>query len=353
MKKLSPFDLGMAIAFVVVAVLGGAAWWYLSGQLQDAQSEVTAAAGKFDTYSKKEVYLPTRTNVKTLQDDIALMTAQLDPIVQTRLQSPGNKLPSIERIDTVTWKRNLDDEVRQLNSSAKLHGLVVPKNFYYGFSRYLNQNPAEEATPVLSRQQLAIKEIADILINAPVRGITSVKRTYEEDAGSAMPANTSRTDSDLLPGGALEAPGGVYTAYPFEVEFVCDTEGFRKVVNSLMQSPYVFVIRGVTVENSKIASPKIGDLDKMAGTSASSQSLINSSPGEVAATQSTVGPQFLFGDETLHVRARIDLIEWHGISTATPQAGATSGRARGRGANGGAGRGANGGAGTGRAGDNE
>ena len=132
----------------------------------------------------------------------------------------------------------------------------------------------------------------------------------------------------------------MYTAYPFEVEFTCDTEGFRRVVNGLMQSPYVFVIRGVTVENSKPASPKIADLDKMAGTSAASASLINSSPGEVAATQSTVGPQFLFGDETLRVHARIDLIEWHGIFTATSAAGSTTGRGRGYGANGGTGPGA-------------
>jgi hypothetical protein len=310
MKNLSRFDLGMIIAFAVVAVLGGAAWWYLSGQLQSVQSDLSAAAGNFDTYSKKEVYLPNRSNVKTLTDNIAVMTAQLS---------------TVQAIDTVTWKHDLDDEVRRLNTAANQHGLVVPKNFYYGFSRYLNQNPPEAATPVLSRQQLAIGQIATILINAPVRGITSVKRTYEEDPPSSDTSAPARTDNDLLPGNALEAPGGVYTAYPFEVEFVCDTEGLRKVVDNLMQSPYVFVIRAVTVQNSKLVSPSIGDLDKMAGTSAASASVINSSPGEVAATQSTVGPQFLFGDETLHVRARIDLIDWHGISIGAPAAGNTPG----------------------------
>ena len=147
-KKLSPLRSRHDHRACRGGEAGGAAWWYLSGQLQDAQAEVTAAAGKFDTYSKQEVYLPTHGNVKTLQNDIAVMTAQLDPIVQAKLQSPGNKLSSIDRIDTVTWKRNLDDEVRQLNSAAKLHGLVVPKNFYYGFSRYLNQKSMEEATPV-------------------------------------------------------------------------------------------------------------------------------------------------------------------------------------------------------------
>ncbi len=326
MKNLSRFDLGMIIAFVVVALLGAAGWYYLSGELQDAQSQVTAAASNFDKYSKQEVYLPNGTNVKTLTANIALMNDQLDPIVKTRLLAPGNDLASIQRIDTVIWKHDLDEEVSALNTAAKLHGLVVPKNFYYGFSRYLNQNPAEDATPVLERQEKAIKEIATILINAPVHAIISIKRTYEEDASSPANNSANRQDNDLLAGNSIEAPGGVYTAYPFEVQFDTGTESFRKVVDALMQSPYVFVIRSVQVQNQSLQSPKIADLDKMAGSSAASTSVIDSSPGQVAATQSTVGPQFLFGDEILHVRARIDMIEWHGISTGAATENPASGR---------------------------
>ena len=328
MKKLSRFDLGMIIAFVVVALLGGAAWYFLSGQLQTVQGEVTAAAANFDKYTKGQVYLPTATNKKTLTNNIAVMTSQLDPIVKSELQAPGNKLATAVRIDTVTWKQNLDDEVRRLNTAATLHGIVVPKNFYYGFSRYLNTNPPEEATPVLTRQQLGIEEIADTLINAPVRGIRSVRRTYEEDAPASAAGggstNSSRQDTDALAGSSLEATGGVYTAYPFEIEFDTNTEGFRKVVDGLMKSPYVFVIRSITVQNSKIESPKIRDIEKMSGVSADPNaglmSLVHSSPGEVGAKRpaSPTGPQFLFGDETLHVRARIDLIDWHGASEKNP-----------------------------------
>lgn len=331
MKNLSRFDLGMIIAFVVVAILGGAAWWYLSGELQSAQGEAGTAAANFDQYSKKEVFLPNRANVKTLTNNIATMTDQLDPLIKTVLQAPGNDLASVQPIDTVTWKRDLDDQVRGLTSAAKLHGVTIPNNFYFGFSRYLNTNPAEEATAALTRQEKGIDAISTILINAPVHSITDVKRTYEEDAGSPGNGgglNGGRTDSDMLVGNAQEAPGGVYTTYPFQIDFDSDTESFRKVVNGLMQSPYVFVIRSVEVQNEKLQSPKITDLDAMAGSSASNTSVVNSSPGQVAAAQSTVGPQFLFGNEILHIRARVDMIEWHGISTgaAAPVANGRGGR---------------------------
>jgi hypothetical protein len=319
MKNLSRFDLGMIIAFVIVALLGGGAWYYLSGQLATAQADAATAAGEADQYSKKEVYLPTGANVKTLQSDIDLMTAQLDPLVKNELQSPDNLLPAIQQSDTVEWKHKLDDEVRSLNSEAKISGITVPDNFYYGFSRYLNTNPAQDSTAVLSRQLLGVKEIADILLKAPVHAIVSVKRTYEEDPAPANGANASNNNTQLsvgqLPGRSQEAPGGVYTAYPFEVEFDAKTESFRKVINDLMKSHYVFVVRSVMVQNSRLDSPKIQDLDTMAGTSTSGASLVNSSPGAVAASQSTVGVQYLFGDETLHIRMRIDLIDWHGLAT--------------------------------------
>ena len=334
MKNLSRFDLGMIIAFVIVALLGGGAWYYLSGQLTTAQGDATAAAGDFDTYTKKEVYLPTGSNVKTLQADIGLMTAQLDPLVKNVLQSPENLLPNVQSTDTVQWKHRLDDEVKSLNSAAKLSGITVPDNFYYGFSRYLNTNPAQDATAVLTRQLLGVQAIADIMIKAPVHSIVSVKRTYEEDpavSDSARNNSSGRTNPDQLPGHSQDAPGGVYTAYPFEVEFDTKTENFRQIVNNLMKSPYVFVIRSVMVQNSRLDSPQLQTLDTMAGPAASSgsASVVNSSPGAVAAAAPpTVGVQYLFGNETIHIRMRIDLIDWHGIAT-TPAASSGAGHPRG------------------------
>jgi hypothetical protein len=317
MKTLSRFDLGMIIVFVVVAALAFAGWWWLSGQLQTAQADAAAAAGDFDTYSKKQPYLPTKANLTTLQNNIRIMTAQFDPLVKNTLQSPKNGLGAIQQIDSVEWKHGLDDEVSRLNAAATTHAITVPANFYYGFARYLTTNPNQDATSVLQRQQLAIGAITDILINAPVRSIVNVERTYEEDSASAAAAHLGQTSTGQLPGHSVDAPGGVYTAYPFQFEFDSDTESLRAVVDKLMQADYVFVIRSVMVQNQKLESPRTSDLSTMAGINNNDlPSLVNSSPGAVAAAQptSTVGLQYLFGDEVLHVRMRIDLIDWHGLA---------------------------------------
>jgi hypothetical protein len=308
--KLSGFDLGMIIAFVVVTLAGGAAWYYLSGALAGAQAEVTAAKADFDKYSSNPQFrvVVSSRNAKTLQTNIDLIKTQLVPVIDTVFRSKDNKLGSVRQEDPVAWKHDLDDEVLRLNTAAKAKSVVVPANYYFGFARYLNQSPSDEQTAVLTKQLLGIEEMTNILIGAKVKGIESIRRTYEEDPHAGQGSGSSGTEGDRLTGYALSGPGGAYMAYPFEIVFDTDSEHYRGVIDGLVQSPYVFVIRSLTVKNSAPNSPMLNDLDRMAGTPPSS--VIGTSPGEVAATTSTVGPQYLFGNSTLTVTARVDMIEW-------------------------------------------
>jgi hypothetical protein len=323
MKKISGFDLAMIIAAGIVAVLGGGAWWYLSGQLAAAQADVSAAASDFDQYSIKAAYLPTASNKKVLQDNIDRMKGVLDPLVHGKLQSADNKIIAVTKQDPLAWKHDLDDRVGRLDSEAKVHGVAVPPKFYYGFSRYIDTNPGDEKTIALTKQLWGIEQIADILIDAPVKGIQTIRRTYDEDdsSGNAFNSGGPKSDKDYLPGHSSNGDGGIYAVYPFEVEFEATTDGLRKVVDDLVKSPYVFVIRSVAIQNSKLTSPQISDLDKMAPPPPQSSSVTDFSPGAVAASaKSTQGPQFLFGGETLHIKLKIDMIEWKGVAAAAEAA---------------------------------
>lgn len=316
MKNLSKFDLGMIITFVVVALLGFGAWWYLSSQLQTAQGDVTSAKADFDRVSSSGNLVVSASNKAALQANIELLKAQLDPLIKSKLTSDKNTLATIKEEDPVAWKHDLDDEVHRLTTAAKAQNVTLPKSFYFSFSRYLSQNPGDEQTVVLSKQLLAVEQITNILIAAHVKSIQGIHRTYEEEPrtpGSGSSPSGEVGAGDRLPGYSQSAGGGTYIAYPFEVEFDTNTVNLRDIVNKLIQSPYVFVIRNLTVQNNPpsylpAGSPQLNDLDKLAGTPTTS--VIDSSPGAVAATTSTKPPAFLFGNSTLHVKARIDLIEW-------------------------------------------
>ncbi|HEY0257151.1 MAG TPA: Amuc_1100 family pilus-like protein, partial [Candidatus Methylacidiphilales bacterium] len=280
--------------------------------LSDAPTNVTSAKDDFDKYSSNPKYhvVVSPSNAKILQDNIDLIKAQLGPLIDTKFKSKENKLASIDKEDPVAWKHDLDDEVHRLTTAAKVHTVALPNNFYFGFSRYLSQSPNDVQTDILSKQLLGVEQLATILINAQVKSITTIRRTAEEDPHAASSTGTgANMPSDILPGYALNGPANSYTAYPFELDFETSAENLRTVFSGLIQSPYIFVVRTVAIQSSKLGSPLLNELDKMAGTPPSS--VIDTSPGEVAATTSTRGPQYLFGEETLKVKARIDLIEWN------------------------------------------
>ena len=312
--KLSGFDLGVIIAFAVITLLGGGAWWYLSGQLQTAVDDVGKAKADFDRFSVAkggpDNIVVSPSNGKTLQANIDQIKAQIEPLISTKLQPKDNKLRSIEKEDPVAWKHDLDDEVHRLNAAAKVHGVTVPPNFYFGFSRYLSSSPSDEQTAILSKQLVGVEQLATILINAPVKEIKAIRRTYEEDphtAGSSGSGSTS--DVDHLSGYALDAAANAYTAYPFEVDFETTSENLRPIINNLIQSPYLFVVRTLSIQNTKINSPMVSELADLAGPP--SGSVVGTAPGEVAATTPpTKGPQFLFGDSTIKIKMRLDMIEW-------------------------------------------
>jgi hypothetical protein len=157
-------------------------------------------------------------------------------------------------------------------------------------------------------------------------------------------------DPDELPGRSVTAPGTVFVEYPFEIDFDTNSVGFRKVIDGLQASPYVFVVRNFLVDNSEPSSPQISSLETLAGSNG--PSVTDASPGAIGtgagSAKSTRGPQFLFGNEILHIRLRIGMIEWKGISSGetAPPGGRAGGRGNRR-------NGAGGGPGGGAAGGNE
>jgi hypothetical protein len=329
MKKLqlSRFDLGFIIAFVVVAVLGAGAWWVLSSQLQSAQQEDARAKSDFDKYSSagmatsKDKIIVNQGAKDILDANIKVLTDQLKPLIQTKLQPPGSNLSSIQPEDPVAWKHDLDETVRNLTDDAKVRGVTLPKSFYFGFSHYLNQSPNDSQTAVLHKQLDGIKALASILIDAPVKGVRAVRRTYEEEPHSGSTDNSgTSSDPDRLHGFASTAAGNTYIDYPFEVEFDTSSENLRTVINNLLQSPYVFVVRAISVKNSVPTSPLLSGQDKLAGP-----------PPTPDSTAPKKGPQFLFGNSMIMVKARIDMIEWKAdLSQLTPNSTPASAHAPGQ-----------------------
>src|ERR1700761_7442175 len=204
--QLSKFDIGMLIAFAVVGILGGTAWWFLSGQLQAAQAQCAQVAGDYNTYATAKGWgiIVSQANAKALQANSDLLQAQLDPVMSANLLAKGNDLATVQPMDPVGWKKELDDDVKTLTNEARGHAITLPEHFYFGFSRYLTESPGDAATAVLTKQRYAIKAITEILIGAQIKSIAKVRRSYEEDAHGA--AGGEHPEGDQVSGNAVVVP---------------------------------------------------------------------------------------------------------------------------------------------------
>jgi len=318
--QLSKFDIGMLIAFGVIGLLGGAAWWYLSGQLQAAQAACGQVAGDYSSNATAKGVIVSQANAKALAANSTLLQTQIDPVIGTYLLAKDDNLSDVRGEDPVAWKHDLDDEVKQLTTDAKSQSITLPDHFYFGFSRYLTESPSDASTAVLTKQLYAVKALAEILIKAQIKSIKAVRRSYEEDTHSAVAGSLTEgehTEGDQVGSYSTVVPD-TYTAYPFEIEFDASPEALRPILDGIIKSPYVFVLRTIEVHNEQLDSNRIDDLPKMAGGSGSTgvsggaPSVISSEPGAYAATSApTVGPQYLFGYGALHVKLRVDMIEWN------------------------------------------
>ena len=317
--KLSGVDIGAIVAFVVLTLAGIGGWYYFSGNLKTAQDQASTAKQALDRYSqdKKFKVVVSHRNASTLQINIDTYKAQLEPLIDSTFFSKDDKLGTIKQEDPVAWKHDLDDQVHALTTAAKRNSVSLPKDFFFGFSRYQGQSPGDEQTAVLSKQLLGVEQITDILINAQVKSIHAIRRVYEEEAHPPT-GSAAASEGDLLIGSSYSVPN-IYTVHPFEVDFQCSPETLRPIVNALIGSPYILILRSLTVRSTVGTSPRTSDLDRMAGPPPDT-SAISTSPGEVAqAPAPTKGPQFLFGNANIEVKARIDMIEWtYKVSDSAP-----------------------------------
>lgn len=307
--KLSKFEIGMIAAFVVVTGAGIGGYVYTSGMVETAKGNLASANGDLQKLIKQR-YLPSDANIKTLEENVTTLQNALQPIETQVLKSPENKLGDIQAKNPVTWKNSdLDQTVQKLTALAKSHRVGLPADYYFGFSRYQKTNPSEASTLILGKQLYGVDLLASRLFDASESGsissLRAIRRTFDEDAAGGQGGGGGGEGSESLKGSSVLGASKLYRVYPFEVEFSGTTAGMRVFLNSLLKAPALFIVRSVQVTNSKIESPKVGDLGKSSG-----------------GNDSKVGRDFIFGGEQLAVVVRVDMIEWLGTQGAEAAAAA-------------------------------
>jgi hypothetical protein len=255
-----------------------------------------------------ERYSEVKQNYSAAVADLQKQLAAFEPPAES---PPPTPLQFQDRL-----RRVVDD----VSTSAKKAGVGLPDNFYLGFEQYRGEPPDTAATPGLSAELDAIRDLIDILIKQHVENLTSIKRgPLPHEAGGSAPAEPSRPGR---PNGPAAAASELVTRNPVEIEFTALPSAFRESLNQITAAPRLYVVSALRVRNQVDKGPPRGGEPAGPGATVERPPAAPPAggPGAPAVDQNGVpvqplpdkGPpplRYVVGLEKVIVAARIDLVK--------------------------------------------
>ncbi|MGD0017047.1 MAG: hypothetical protein ABSC38_06000 [Verrucomicrobiia bacterium] len=230
-----------ACIFVAFLAAGGFLVKNAIGKLKDMEANLSANRTLLEQMHANKPY-PSKENVELLQKDLQRFTKQYEAL-RDAIGKGELKVP--DKLDPIVFQQSLYQKWDRLQQSAASANIKLPERFTFGFGRYLNAAPCTDAKGdecarrlrLLMTELLATEKITDVLIRSGVEDIRAVRRAEVEpnpgpDTLGALPERN---------------PASLYETLPFEFQFDCTLTGLREVLNGLLHSEYLFIIRSLTV----------------------------------------------------------------------------------------------------------
>jgi hypothetical protein len=245
---------------------------------------------------------PSDANYRKLQDYIEKYRVALDKFKETLktavVPAPPlapNEFQSRLRLVTIA---TLD--------RARVNNVRLPDKFLLGFDEFATTMPATAVASLLGQELSQVQKLINILLDAKVDSVTSLRRARLPEQRGASPTPTpSPTTGRRV---ATAKPSG--TPVPTLVErnivditFKAAPSAARKVLNEIASSSgQFFIIRTLYVHNEKEKGPP---REKMAGpTPAQRGQATAAQPGAAAPLN------FIVGNEHIEVSATIEMLRF-------------------------------------------
>lgn len=315
MTALPKHLIGAIVAFVVVGLLGGGAWFWTSSQLDQAIQSRSEVMQQLSALTAKGIF-PSAANLKTLKDNqeqAAALGATMEPALAAGASALAPYIgPDGKGLGPDAWKQLLIEKREELKKQAESAKVQVADDFYFGFKRYRLASPPAAATRELGVQLAGIEAISRVLIEARIHSLAEIRRVMVEEVGGT-PGMASTEEA--LAAVVAEGPGGLYRVYPFEVRLQASASSLQKMVNLFSAQKQFFIIRSLSLENQKTGVPRRSEILAQAG-------LGNADPGGPEPSRAAAPARLMIpvlGQELLNVRLRVDLILWEAPAPAQAQ----------------------------------
>jgi hypothetical protein len=289
------------IAFGICALLAVALLYWRWSAWSNARQAFDQVATERNRLEHLDPF-PNDANYRKLQDYVEKYRIALDNFkaaLKTEVVPapplPPNEFQSRLRLVTIA---TLD--------RARVNNVKLPDKFQLGFDEFATIMPATAVASLLGQELTQIQKLINILLDAKVDSVMSLRRARLPEAGGASPTPTpppatGRTVATAKPGGT---PVPTLIEHNIvDVTFKAAPSAARKVLNEIAGSTgQFFIIRTLYVHNEKDKGPP---REKMAGPApAESGQATHAQPGAAGSLN------FIVGNEHIEVSATIEMLRF-------------------------------------------
>src|SRR5437879_3546659 len=288
----------LLIGFAICALLAGALLYWRLTIWSDARQIFDRAAAERIRLLHLDPF-PNDANYRKLQGYLESYGAALDKFKEALKAEVAPALPLAPN----EFQSHLRQAVVATLDRARTSNVKLPDKFQLGFDEFTRAMPNTAVTVLLGQELSQIQMLINILLDAKVDSVTSLRRTpLPEESGPSSTPIPSPTVGRRAPGAK---PGGTPAQPLVErnagyVSFKAAPGAARKVINEIAASTrQFFIIRTLYVHNEK---------DK--GPSRERTANPTPQPGPQASPGAAVALNSIVGNEHIEVSATIEMLRF-------------------------------------------
>ena len=294
-RALGMLLIGIAICAVLAAALLYWRWSVWSDASQNLE-QTTAERNRLENLNP----FPNEANHRKLQGYLEKYSAALDKFKEA-LKAEVAPAPPLAPNE---FQSRLRQAVVATVDRARINNVKLPDKFELGFDEFTRAMPGTAVAPILGQELSQIQMLINILLDAKVDSVTSLRRSplTEEHGPSPTPSPATARRAPGARAGSTPA-ANLFERNVVDITFKAAPSAARKVLNEIAASTgQFFIIRTLYVHNEKDKGPPRERGPSPAPTPAAQAS--------VAGT--TAGPalNFIVGNEHIEVSATIEMLRF-------------------------------------------
>ncbi len=291
----------LLIGFASCALLTGALLYWRWSAWNDARRGFTEMVAERYRLGSLDPF-PNDANYRKLQGYLERYSAALDKF-KGQLKSEVAPAPPLAPNE---FQSRLRQATLATLDRARANNVKLPDRFQLGFDEFARAMPDTAVTPLLGQELSQIQMLVNILLDAKVDSVTSLRRAPLPQERGASPTPTppsvpGRTVATAKPG-STPAPTLIERNI-VDISFKAAPGAARRVLNEIAASTgQFFIIRTVYVHNEKDKGPP-----RERGASPTPPPSAQASPAQPGAAAPL---NFIVGNEHIEVSATIEMLRF-------------------------------------------